>query len=133
MTSSKTETQGLTVIEAMASSLPAICIEDEAFRTMVVDGLNGRFFKTEEEAAQILEELQKDKKQINILSKQATSIANKYSLPEFGKNVMEVYETAITNHSNKKNLSSIITNIFKKGKGKINDRKERKRANNTKQ
>ncbi len=133
ITASKTETQGLTVIEAMASSLPAICIEDEAFRTMVVDGLNGRFFNTEEEAAQIIEELHKDKKQVNTLSKQATSIANKFSLPEFGKNVIEVYETAISNHSNKKDLSSVIVKIFKRGKGRLNDRKSRKRANNIKQ
>ena len=40
-TASQTETQGLTVIEAMASSLPVVCINDESFNDTVIDGLNG--------------------------------------------------------------------------------------------
>ena len=42
-TASKTETQGLTIIEAMASSVVPICMEDEAFKSMVTDELNGLF------------------------------------------------------------------------------------------
>ena len=48
-TASTTETQGLTVIEAMAASVAPICIDDESFRNTVIDGLNGRIFKTEDE------------------------------------------------------------------------------------
>ena len=49
ITASKTETQGLTVIESMAASIPPICIDDDSFRNTVVDGLNGRIFKTKKE------------------------------------------------------------------------------------
>ena len=37
-TASTTETQGLTVIEAMAASLPVVCINDDSFNTTVVNG-----------------------------------------------------------------------------------------------
>ncbi len=127
ITASKTETQGLTLIEAMAASLPVVCIDDEAFKTMVTEGLNGRFFSKNEEAAEILEELQKDRKQVNTLCKQATSIANKYSLEEFGKSVIEVYQTAIDNHKNKKDLPSFILSIIKKRKDKLSRKHEKRR------
>ena len=45
-TASTTETQGLTVIEAMASGIVPLCIEDEAFLSTVTDDLNGVIFKT---------------------------------------------------------------------------------------
>lgn len=123
ISASKTETQGLTVIEAMASSLPAICIEDEAFHTMVVDRLNGRFFKEELECSKMIEELSQDKKQITSLSKQAIVAAKKFSLEEFAKGILEVYQAATTNHENKKNFTSIFTRILKsKRKGKTDEK-----------
>lgn len=118
ITASLTETQGLTVIEAMSASLPVVCIDDEAFHTMVIEGLNGRFFKTEEECAKILDEVSKDKKQMHILSNQAIMASKKYSLNEFANNVLEVYKTAIDNFNNKKDISSIIMRFFKNKKTK---------------
>ena len=90
ITASLTETQGLTVVEAMASSLPAICIEDEAFHTMVVDGLNGRFFNDEDSCCKVLQELSKDKKQLKILSTQAKVTSKKFSTDEFATNVIGI-------------------------------------------
>lgn len=121
VTASLTETQGLTVIESMASSLPAICIEDEAFKTMVIDGLNGRFFKTEEECAKLLDEISKDKKQLTSLSNQAVIVAKKYSLNEFATNVLTVYDKAIENFNNKKDIPSMIIRMFKKKDKKNED------------
>lgn len=43
-TASKTETQGLTVIEAMAAGITPVCIRDEAFLTAITDNLNGFIF-----------------------------------------------------------------------------------------
>ena len=43
VTASQTETHGLTVIEAMASSIVPVCIKDEAFQSMVTDELNVLF------------------------------------------------------------------------------------------
>jgi len=42
---SKTETQGLVVIEAMASGLPVVAVEDEAFAGVVLDGKGGFLVK----------------------------------------------------------------------------------------
>lgn len=124
ITASLTETQGLTVVEAMASSLPAICIEDEAFHTMVVDGLNGRFFNDEDSCCKVLQELSKDKKQLKILSTQAKVTSKKFSTDEFATNVIDVYKAAIINYNNKnkKSLPNIIIDLIKKKRGKKNDK-----------
>lgn len=41
LTSSRSETQGLTCLESLASGVPVVCPADEAFAGVVVDGVNG--------------------------------------------------------------------------------------------
>ena len=48
-TASTTETQGLTVIEAMAAGKVPVCIKDESFLGTITHDLNGMIFETEEE------------------------------------------------------------------------------------
>ena len=48
-TASTTETQGLTVIEAMAASLPVVALDDDAFRSVVGDALTGYLFKNKKD------------------------------------------------------------------------------------
>ena len=122
VTASITETQGLTVIEALAASKPVVCIEDEAFHTMVTEGVNGRFFATERGCAEIIEELAHDKNQYLSLSKAARNSIKKYSLSSFATSVLEVYQVAIKNFNNKKDFSSIVRRVFK-------NRKEKKEKN----
>ena len=59
LTASTSETQGLTVIEAMAAAVPPVCIDDDSFKNVVVDGLNGRIFRTKKELRNIITELKK--------------------------------------------------------------------------
>ena len=94
-TASTTETQGLTVIEAMAASVAPICIDDESFRNTVIDGLNGRIFKTEDEYIKIVLELSKDKKTLTQLQKQARLNAEVHSSKYYGESVLDVYKHAI--------------------------------------
>ena len=94
-TASTTETQGLTVIEAMAASVAPICIDDESFRNTVIDGLNGRIFKTEDEYIKIILELSKDKKTLTQLQKQARLNAEVHSSKYYGESVLDVYKHAI--------------------------------------
>ncbi len=123
VTASTTETQGLTVIEAFASSLPAVVINDEAFQGTVIDSLNGRVFNNIDECVNILEELSKDKQQLEILSKQSKITAKKYSTEEFANNVIEVYLAAKNKYELKytNSFTGILKGIFKRKKEHIDE------------
>lgn len=114
LTASVTETQGLTVIESMASSVPPICIDDESFRDVVIDGLNGRFFKTKKECKNIILELYEDREKVEKLAKQAKINSERYSSKYFAESVLDVYKYAI---ENKKNSLGLIGKLVDKVKG----------------
>lgn len=94
-TASKTETQGLTVIEAMASSIVPVCMKDEAFNSMVTEDLNGLFFETEEEYQQKIKELYTTPEEHSRLNRQARIQAEHYSSGNYASRVLEVYNRAI--------------------------------------
>lgn len=96
-TASTSETQGLTVIEAMAASIAPICIDDESFRNTVVDGYNGEIFKDEEEYVEIVNDLKKNTKKLQTLQKQARLNAEIHSSKYYGERVAAVYKHAIEN------------------------------------
>ena len=123
ITASTTETQGLTVIEALAASLPVICIDDDAFKSVVVDNFNGRIFKDEKECLEIVEELSTNKLELDNLTDKAEGSVKKYSLSSFADSVLEVYKVAITKHNKKQALSTrLVEKIKNKWKdGKKND------------
>ena len=118
ITASTTETQGLTVIEALAASLPVICIDDDAFKSVVVDNFNGRIFKNKKECLQIVEELSTNKLELDSLTDKAEVSVRKYSLSSFAESVLEVYKIAITKHNKKQALSTrLVEKIKSKWKG----------------
>ena len=96
ISASTTETQGLTIIEAMASSVPALTIDDESFRGTVVDDLNGFLFKDIVECEKIIEKLIGDKNLLKYLSCGARNSADKHSSKYFAEQVLDVYELAIS-------------------------------------
>lgn len=96
ISASTTETQGLTIIEAMASSVPALTIDDESFRGTVVDDLNGFLFKDIVECEKIIEKLIGDKSLLKYLSGGARNSADKHSSKYFAEQVLDVYELAIS-------------------------------------
>lgn len=116
LTSSHTETQGLTVIEAMASGIVPICIEDESFRNTVIDGLNGRIFNDKEECMSIIEELYNDKELVKRLSNQARINSDRFSSKYFAESVLDVYKRAIEHKNNKQNLIEKIVDKVKSNK-----------------
>jgi 1,2-diacylglycerol 3-alpha-glucosyltransferase len=94
-TASKTETQGLTVIEAMAASKVPVCMRDEAFQSMVTEELNGLFFETEEEYQKQILRLYENHDELARFDKQARIQAEHYSSKNYGDRVLEVYHRAI--------------------------------------
>ena len=118
VTASKTETQGLTIIEAMASNVVPVCMRDEAFQSMVTEELNGLFFETEEEYINSILRLFKNREELEKLSKQARIQAETYSSKYYAEKVLEVYNRAIKEKQNE-NKYGIISKIVKIIKEKL--------------
>ena len=94
-TASKTETQGLTVIEAMAASLPVVAYDDDAFREVVVDGLNGHLFKTKKEYKDAVRDILNHPELYEKMCRQARITADQHSSKYFAEQVLNVYKTAL--------------------------------------
>lgn len=107
-TASTTETQGLTVIEAMAGGVAPLCIDDESFRNVVVDDLNGYIFKNKKEYVKKVIDLYNNPSKLESLSKQARLNAERHSSKYYAEGVLDVYEHAL---GGKKDSFS-IRNIF---------------------
>ena len=111
LTASKSETQGLTVIEAMASSVPPVCIDDESFRNTVIDGLNGRIFRTKKELKNIIFELKNDNLKLYRMKKQARISSEGYSSSHFADLILNVYKYALVNKKSHSLFESVIDKI----------------------
>lgn len=109
-TASTTETQGLTVIEAMAGAVAPICIDDESFKTVVIDDLNGKIFKNKRQYKNIVMKLYNDPKLLNKMANQARINAEMHSSKHYAESVLDVYNHAI---NNKKGMFDSISKIFK--------------------
>lgn len=117
-TASKTETQGLTIIEAMASNVVPVCMRDEAFQSMVTEDLNGLFFETEEEYQKQILYLYENKNELQKIDKQARIQAEHYSSKNYADRVLEVYHRAIK-EKQEENRFGIISKIIKAIKGRF--------------
>ncbi len=119
-TASKTETQGLTIIEAMASNVVPVCMRDEAFQSMITEELDGLFFETKEEYKKQIFRLYENKDELKRFDKQARIQAETYSSKYYGERVLEVYRRAIREKKSE-NRYGIISTISKKLKEIKND------------
>lgn len=113
-TASTTETQGLTVIEAMAASLPVVCINDESFNQTVIDNLNGLIFKNKKGYKTAIIKLYNDKDLLNRLSNQARISADTHSSKYFVNSILDVYKIAIKNKPKKASKLDKLKNIITK-------------------
>lgn len=118
VTASHTETQGLTVLEAMAASIPVVALDDAAFRDVVVHDLNGYLFKDSKDYCKYIKKIMKDKKLYNRLSRQARIQGESHSSKYYAEKILDVYYAALGSDANqnvKKTFFSKMKNVVKKG------------------
>ena len=103
VTASRSETQGLTVLEALASSTPVVCANDPSYIDAIVPGSNGFVFDTEEEYLEKIKKIRKDNKLREEFSINARNYSENFSSSKYAKRVLDVYEKAIKDYKNFKN------------------------------
>ena len=120
VTASTTETQGLTVVEAISASIPVVAINDGSFKNSVIDDLDGYLYNDDKEYIEYISKLYEDKTLYNRLSKQARILSNDFTSDFFAKRVLKVYETAIKNYKNEnKKISTKFKRFMDKRKYKV--------------
>ena len=91
VSASKTETQGLTILEAMASQVPVIVYEDDNVADIVRDGETGRLFKTPEALTQCLASVLSNPEEASRLGASGFQMAASLSLEKFGEMAEKLY------------------------------------------
>ena len=124
VTASKSETQGLTVVEAISSSLPVVAVKDDSFVNSVIEEFNGFVFTDDEKYINSISKLYEDKDLYNRLSNQSRLLSEDFSSEYFALKVLKVYETAIENYKkdNKKIINKIKNNIASRKYKKISEK-----------
>jgi len=92
-----------------------VCMEDEAFQSMVTDELNGLFFKTQNEYEKQILFLYDNPSELERLDRQARIQAETYSSKYYGERVLEVYNRAIQDKAKETRFGflSLIVNKIK--------------------
>jgi len=106
ISASKSETQGLTYIEALANGIPIICRKDPCLEGVVYKGINGYQYENYEEFKyQVNEMFEKSKASLNADIK--NGVQDKYSLYGFAQKVEQAYINVITSYELNKNAKEI--------------------------
>ncbi len=118
VSASHTETQGLTLLEAMAASVPVVAYDDEAFRDVIKNEYNGYLFEDDKQYQEQILKIMKNRKLHDDMCKNARKSAEKHSSKYYALNVLKVYYKALGGNvgdDSKKTFSSRMKNVIKKG------------------
>lgn len=117
---SVTETQGLTFLEAMASSTPIVAKYAPNLSEFIIHGENGILVKHDNEISKAIISLLNNPELQEKLASNGFATANKYSLKEFGDKLELVYREIIKNYKfkreavSKQEIESENQNLYKK-------------------
>ncbi len=116
ITPSKQESQGLTLLESMASGTPVVAIKNLGSSTLIKSYNNGLLARNDFEFMRMVKRLVNDKKLRIKLSNKALETVKEYSIKDCTKKLLKVYEEAIKNkkimiREKKKKFKSITSNI----------------------
>lgn len=95
LNASQTETQGLTYIEALASSVPILIQRDDCVSFIVDDYYNGIFFDGEDDLALKMKEILRAPDTLKKIKANTSKSIEKYSKENYSQNVLEIYNEAI--------------------------------------
>lgn len=95
VTSSRSETQGLTCLEALASGLPTITPDDDAFRGVIIDGVNGHRYASDADFLSTVRTLLDDDAFRRTLSDGARASAVQCGRDRFVDEVLGCYRRAM--------------------------------------
>lgn len=95
VTASQSETQGLTYIEALASGLPVIALDDLCLDGVVVNDLNGWRWSNPDELRQALSDLWPGSEKLGRMSEAASASAKQFTAENFAMRVENLYKTVI--------------------------------------
>lgn len=104
VSASKTETQGLTILEAMACQVPVVVYDDDNIVDLVIERQTGRLFKNSNELTQCLIEFLTNVEFSEQIERQARTMAVNFSCENFGKEMETIYCEILNTYSNKYEL-----------------------------
>lgn len=98
---SKSETQGLTYLEALASSLPVLVQKDPCIQNVVEDYYNGIYFDGVEELTDKMDEILKAPTTLKTIKANTRPSVEQYSKENYCKNIESIYKEAIAVYQTK--------------------------------
>lgn len=98
ISSSLSETQGLTYFEALASSIPIICKPDDALRFFLKPGYNGYFFSDSTSFCNEVRKLLSDKSKYEQIRCNAVESVADYSLDIYGERIFSIYKSVMMSY-----------------------------------
>lgn len=95
---SRSETQGLTYIEAMAAGLPLLVFNDDCLKGVFEEGVNGFSFASEEDFRRGLTSLIADTDLRRQMSDAAIISSQRFSVDIFAEQILSIYRTQINSY-----------------------------------
>ena len=123
-TFSITETQGLTVLEALASSVPVVAIKDDSFEGVIKNNKNGYLFSKNSDFINMVYKLYSDKTFYKKLSTGAYNTALENSSDVFGQKVYNVYVNSIKNYKKGLEFINEIKGVINTSKNKLKSKND---------
>lgn len=91
ISASKTETQGLTIMEAMATGIPVVVYDDDNVKGVVMEGISGRLFITDDQLVHQISSVFDKAPKTNEMTNTAKNIIKGLSKEAYARNAENVY------------------------------------------
>lgn len=122
LSASTTEVHPISVIEAIASGLPLVAVQDEAFEGMLENDLNGYLTPLDVDVyAETIIKLLKDNTKLEAFGKHSAQLSEKYSIEGQVKALEKLYTEAILQNWRGSFISRMISKEIKDIPKRINE------------